>query len=214
MTTALPRARGLAAGLTREAVVAAAAEVAERDGFEGMTLRAVASALGVSATAIYHHVSGKDELVDAVADAFVARVLHDPLPNDPLARVRELAHRMRRAGLEHPGLLTTVVGHVPEQLPSAHVTFAEHLLSALVEAGATERTAVVLYGIIVRLYVGDVVFLGNRHAAARVPLEERVLNLTQRRDLPLSSRMLGAPDRDDAFERQLDSVLLLLQKEL
>lgn len=215
MTTVARRARGTAAGLSRDAVVAAAAAVAERDGFAGMSLRSVAVALGVSPTAIYHHVAGKDELLDAVADAFIARALVEPLPQEPLDRVRELVRRARRAGLEHPGLLTAVVGHVPEQLPSAHVTFAEHLLAALVEAGASEQTAILMYDVIVRLYVGDVVALTNRHAPCRLPLAERVRALTEQTSLPMTARLMSSRegDHDHDFDRQLDAVLSLLHEQ-
>ena len=202
----------MAAGLSRESVVAAAEAVAERDGFAGMSLRAVAVELGVSPTAIYHHVAGKDELIDAVGDAFAARVLEGRLPKDPARRVRELALRLRQAGIEHPGLLSAVVGHVPEQIPSAHLTYAEEMLTALVAAGASESTAHLLYGTIVRLCVGDVIARSNLHAPARTPLADRVRALADEDSLPLTARMMGSqdPDRGQSFDRQLDIVLRAL----
>jgi len=214
MTTATRRSRGVAAGLSGEAVIAAATAVADRDGFAGMSLRAVAGELGVSPTAIYHHVAGKDELIDAVADAFVARVLEGRLPEAPIERVRELAHRLRDAGLEHPGLLSALVGHVPAQFPSAQISYAEEILSTLVAAGASEQTALLLYSIILRLCLGDVVAMTNLHAPARTPLAERLRAHAEQVDFPHIARMMADPDRlshdRDFFDQQLDVVLRVL----
>ncbi len=185
-TTTTTRSRGVAAGLSGAAVVAAATAVAERDGFTGMSLRAVASELGVSPTAIYHHVAGKHELVDAVADAFVARVLVDPLPQSPVERVRELARRLRRAGLAKPGLLSNLVGHVPSDVPSGQSRYAEETLAALEAAGADEPTAVLLYNMIVRLCVGDVIAETNLHAPAPTPLADRLRAHAEQVEFPAS----------------------------
>jgi AcrR family transcriptional regulator len=50
--------------LTRDDIVAAALQVTERGGVEAVTMRAVATELGVTPMALYHHVEGKQELVD------------------------------------------------------------------------------------------------------------------------------------------------------
>ena len=209
MTTTATRNRGIAAGLTNEAVVAAATAVAVRVGFAGMSLRAVAAELGVSPTAIYHHVASKDELVDAVADAFVARILEAPLAEDPAERVRELARRLHRAGLEHPGLLSALVGHVPARIPCGQINYAEEVLSALVAAGATEQTAVLLYSMIVRLCVGDVVAVTNLHAPSPVPLTDRIRAHAEQDSAPHVARMMaGTPmSQDRSFDQQLEVIL-------
>lgn len=55
------------ARLTRARIVAAASDVAERDGMAGVTLAAVAAQLGVHYTSLYNHVDGLDGLRRAVA---------------------------------------------------------------------------------------------------------------------------------------------------
>ncbi len=54
-------------GNLRQALVAAAVEILERDGVAGLGLRAAARAAGVSQTAPYHHFGGKEGLLAAVA---------------------------------------------------------------------------------------------------------------------------------------------------
>ncbi len=54
-------------GNLREALVAAAVEILERDGVAGLGLRGAARAAGVSQTAPYHHFGSKEGLLAAVA---------------------------------------------------------------------------------------------------------------------------------------------------
>jgi AcrR family transcriptional regulator len=55
-------------GLNVDAIVAAAIAVADTDGLAGLSMRAVAERLGVTAMALYTYVPGKDELVDLMYD--------------------------------------------------------------------------------------------------------------------------------------------------
>lgn len=55
------------AGLTTEDVVAAAAIVADRDGYAAMTLAQVADVLGVRPPSLYHHVDGIEGLRTGLA---------------------------------------------------------------------------------------------------------------------------------------------------
>ena len=54
--------------LQKEAIVAKALEILNRDGLEGVTLRRVASELGVKAASLYWHVRNKRELLDVMAE--------------------------------------------------------------------------------------------------------------------------------------------------
>jgi AcrR family transcriptional regulator len=54
--------------LTREQIIKAAVQVLDADGLEGLNMRRLGSQLGCAPTAVYWHVSGKDELVVLAAD--------------------------------------------------------------------------------------------------------------------------------------------------
>jgi AcrR family transcriptional regulator len=54
-------------GDLRAALVGAARLILEREGFDALSLRAVARGAGVSQAAPYHHFKDKDELLGAVA---------------------------------------------------------------------------------------------------------------------------------------------------
>ncbi|HEX8806526.1 MAG TPA: TetR family transcriptional regulator, partial [Candidatus Aquilonibacter sp.] len=54
-------------GLSRETIVQAALELLNELGIDGLTVRALASRLGVRAPTLYWHVKNKQELLDEMA---------------------------------------------------------------------------------------------------------------------------------------------------
>ncbi|MCA0438784.1 MAG: TetR/AcrR family transcriptional regulator [Actinobacteria bacterium] len=60
--------------ITRDAVVTAAIDLADREGIEGLSMRAVAKLLGVEAMSLYHHVASKDALLDAMVDRVYSQI--------------------------------------------------------------------------------------------------------------------------------------------
>lgn len=200
----------MSAGLTRDVVVQAAEAVAERVGVEATSLRAVAVELGVTPAALYNHVSGRDELVDAIADAFVRRILDRRLPADPLDRARALVRHLHEAGIAQPGLLGIMIGHVPETADTAQLTYTEVLLQSLVEAGATEEEAHFLYRMLVSLVAGSTLAHANLASPMTPPLDERLRRLVATEGHPLTVRyattgqVLGTPR---GIEEQVEFVL-------
>ncbi len=95
------------AGLTRERVVAAAADLADAVGFEHLTIAALARGFGVKDASLYAHVRGVSDLstrvailsgldlADRISDALAGRSGRDAL----LA----FAHAYRDFALAHPG---------------------------------------------------------------------------------------------------------------
>jgi AcrR family transcriptional regulator len=54
--------------LTRERILRAAVALADRDGVGALSMRRLAGELGVEAMSLYHHVAGKDALLDGMVD--------------------------------------------------------------------------------------------------------------------------------------------------
>lgn len=93
--------------LTRGRVLAAARDLADRDGIDALTMRRLAEALGVEAMSLYHHLPNKDAILDGLVelgfDEIVAEV-GDPGPSEgaawqPVLRARALG--ARRVLLRH-----------------------------------------------------------------------------------------------------------------
>ena len=95
------------AGLDAEAVVAAAAELADAEGLEAVTLARLAGSLGIRSPSLYAHIDGLEDLrsrIGARGARELAAVLGAAAAGragrDALAAV---AHAYRGYALEHPG---------------------------------------------------------------------------------------------------------------
>lgn len=106
--------------ITPESLRTAAREVLERDGRDGLTMQAVATALGVRAPSLYKHVRDRDDLVRIVAED-VARDLGDRVDAaiataavDAASAARALAATARRFAHERPNGYALVFGPLPE----------------------------------------------------------------------------------------------------
>ena len=62
-----PRRRGRP-GYDRQAVLEAAVEVFNERGYDGTSMEDLSKRLGIAKSAIYHHVSGKEELLKMALD--------------------------------------------------------------------------------------------------------------------------------------------------
>ena len=65
-------ARRRRAPLSRERVLRAAVELADRHGIEALTMRRLGQQLGVEAMSLYRHVAGKDDVLDGIAGLVLA----------------------------------------------------------------------------------------------------------------------------------------------
>ena len=60
--------RGPAPGRSRDAIVAAAVALADAEGLDAVSMRAVATALGTGAGSLYRYLSSRDDLLDLMVD--------------------------------------------------------------------------------------------------------------------------------------------------
>jgi AcrR family transcriptional regulator len=88
--------------LTKRQVVAAAIELADRDGIESISMRRLAQELGIEAMSLYTHVRNKEDLLDGIADAMIGMI---PVAGDAggwRASLRQMALAARGVMLRHP----------------------------------------------------------------------------------------------------------------
>ena len=98
--------------LDRKAVVAAALELADREGLAGVTMGRVAGALGTRPASLYRHLRDKQELLDAIVDLALSElpaIAHDR--RSWRVRVEEFALEARRLALRHPALVEIGLQH-------------------------------------------------------------------------------------------------------
>lgn len=96
--------------LDRATVVAAALELADREGLSGVTMARVAAELGSSAMSLYRHLRDKRELLEAIADRALAEIPTIAQDGRPWrVRLEEYAMGVRRVSLRHPALVEVVL---------------------------------------------------------------------------------------------------------
>ncbi|MFG1808156.1 TetR/AcrR family transcriptional regulator [Streptomyces sp. NPDC049040] len=129
------------ATLTARRIAEAAVGVADSEGIEAVTMRRLATELGVGPMAAYRYVQGKDELIELMAD-FVYGEL--PLPDtaaDWRTAMRSLALCKRTMLLEHPWMTqTSVLVLTPNQL-----AVPERVLGALDGLGMDADTMMAVF---------------------------------------------------------------------
>jgi len=119
--------------LSREGIVAAAIELADRDGLAALSMRRLAQHLGVDAMSIYYHVRDKDTLLAAMADAVVAQIGYEPIKADKWdQQLRALIMAARQTMLSHPWAARVLEGR--DQPTPAVLTHLERVL-AIMRAG-------------------------------------------------------------------------------
>ncbi|HVN27259.1 MAG TPA: TetR-like C-terminal domain-containing protein [Candidatus Binataceae bacterium] len=116
---------GTRAGLSREAVVAAAAAIADREGVEALTLARLAAELQVKPPSLFNHVAGLPalrrelrllalrELCDAVTRASIGKSRADG--------VRALARAYREFVKKHPGIYAETLSAAEDDAEAADI---------------------------------------------------------------------------------------------
>lgn len=94
--------------LNEERIVEAAVAVADRGGFGAISMRNVGKELGVEAMSLYHHVAGKDALLDALVDWVFAQIELPPVAASWREGMRLRARSARDVLVAHPWALTLI----------------------------------------------------------------------------------------------------------
>ncbi|MER5862028.1 TetR/AcrR family transcriptional regulator [Kitasatospora sp. NPDC002040] len=129
--------RGPRPGLTVDAVVQAALELADADGLDAVSMRRIAQQLGVTPMTLYTYVPGKAELLDLMLDTLFLRM---PRPVDPAApwreRVTAVAESNRVLQLAHPWVAALPATRPP--LGPGLIAKYDHELGAFDGLGLTD----------------------------------------------------------------------------
>ncbi len=104
-----PRADlGSRTSLTRDGVLRAAVDLADREGLDALTMRRLARLLGVEAMSLYHHVANKEAVLDGAVEVVLREILAEvadlgPSPaQDWRGAMRARILTARRVLLRHP----------------------------------------------------------------------------------------------------------------
>lgn len=103
--------------MQKEQIIQAAITILDRDGLEGVTLRRLATELGIKAASIYWHIANKETLLDEMANVILTEHFGNfDFENDQRDWVEWLdtmAHELRAAMLAHREGARVVAGAHP-----------------------------------------------------------------------------------------------------
>lgn len=94
--------------ITRDELAETAVRIADRDGFNALSMRRLAQELGVGTMSLYHYVRNKDELLTLVCDTVMGEVVladGEVMPAHWREALSLLARRSRDALQRHPWML-------------------------------------------------------------------------------------------------------------
>lgn len=130
-------ARGRPRTLSRDRVLAAAVALADEAGLDAVTMRGVAAGLDVEAMSLYHHLPGKEALLDGLVTSVMAEVDEATAALGPAddwrTTVRERCLAARRVMLRHPWAPALIGSRT--SVPPAVYAHYEALLAVMVDAG-------------------------------------------------------------------------------
>lgn len=193
--------------LSAAAIRAAALEIVDADGLEGLTMRRLAAALGVRAPSLYGHVGTKDELIDSLLNEVAGQVdISGLLAGDWVAGLRTWALSYRAVLAEHPNLVP-VLARGPRRRP-ASLRHADAIHGALLAAGWPPRQATMIGTSVTYLVIGAAMAQYSGGFAGGFPDDQAVYaeeypNLRDAHRL----RAHGAALDAESFEAALDAAL-------
>lgn len=133
--------------LNRDLVVAEAMRVADAQGLDALTIRALATHLGVKPMALYHHVKNKDALLDELIERVFTEI---ELPDAGGAWRAELTRRarsMRDVLVQHPWAVSLLDSRTALARP-ATLIHHEAVLATLASTGCSASVAVRAYALL------------------------------------------------------------------
>ena len=227
--------------LSRAAILRTAVAYADEHGLTAVTMRKLGQVLGVEAMSLYHHVNGREDLLEGMVAEVVATVrlpASERLgPADGWqAFLLHVAHEVRTVATAHPNLFPLMATHPPAapwlRPPLRSLQLVEDFLGGLVSRGLPDEAAVHAYKVFTSFLLGHLLLevsqLGADSGPPDEPLDEGGADVSRddvpqndtRLDLdttPTVLRLQGSLALHDAgaeFEKSLEALLDRLDREM
>lgn len=198
------------APITRTLVFGRARDLVNERGADALTMRALATELGIEAPSLYKHVSGKDEILDGICDLIYSDISVDLTGKDTWeSRLREYCNAYRRALIMNSHCVP-ILAIRPVATESA-MAVVEVTLQEFHDAGFDSGTGWQLLNVIAGTIVGHVLAeVGDEPATA--DMQEHLANFRQtfdRNNYPLAARTIGSnpANRDAEFQLAMDVLI-------
>ncbi|MER7775117.1 TetR/AcrR family transcriptional regulator [Streptomyces sp. NPDC096191] len=199
--------------ISREEVVGTARRIVDADGVDRLTMRRLATEIGSTPMALYHHVRNKEELLVLLLDDYAARTLHRPeLPSDPRERVVVGAAAIHEALAACPWIVEVLTAD--DLLSTSALWFVEQIVDGLVACGLSPERAVHGYRAIWYYTAGEIVVrttaARRRTGDGRPTYREQVFEGLDADELPRLAEVAGRWASLTAEDTYLDGLRALV----
>jgi len=211
------KTRGRPPRISREEVVATARRIVDEDGVDRLTMRRLATEIGSTPMALYHHVRNKEELLLLLLDDHAARTLRRPEPPaaHPRERIIVAAAAIHEALAACPWIVEVLTAD--DLMSASALWFVEQIVDGLIECGLTPARAVQGYRAIWYYTAGEIVVRATatrRRADAaaddRVTYRERVFADLDPDELPRLAQVADSWAPLTAEDTYLDGLRALV----
>ncbi len=154
-------------GLSRERIGQAALSIADKHGFEAVTMRRIARELNVGTMSLYYYVKTKDDLIAVMDDALMGEILLPTVPKQWRQALLQIAERTHKVFVRHPWALVTMMTAPPGLNAMRHM---EQCLEALAHTSMTPVQKITLLAMVDDFVFGHAL----REAASRTPSDAKL----------------------------------------
>ena len=126
--------------ITVEAIISTAFGIVEKEGYQALTMRRVATALETGPSSLYAHVVNKEDLDELLIGRLCAEIdLPEPDPVSWRQQIASVCAHLRDQYLRFPGISQAAFAVAPSNLDTLRVS--EGMLAILLAGGVDPRTA-------------------------------------------------------------------------
>jgi len=187
----------------RQQILDAALAIADERGLDAVTMRAVAARVGVTAMALYPHVTSKEDLLDGLVGRLLSE-LSLPDPAKPWGdRLREIAWSARETAHRHPAVMPLLFAR-PAVTPDG-VRVVDAIYQALLDAGVPDREVARVERLVTTWLLGYVISETSGRFAFGDPRERRALLAGV--DLPAHRRLATHLETAASWEKEFETAL-------
>lgn len=222
--------------LSRELVLRAAVEYVDEEGLTALTMRNLGSRLGVEAMSLYHHVNGREDLLEGMVEMVTDDVVLPP--REPTSDnegwqtfLQEVAHAVRAAATEHPRVFPLVATRSPAapwlRPPLRNLRLVDDFLAGLSGRGLPDDRVVQVYKVFTGFLLGHLLLEVSLDGAptgpatepldeggADVPNQDQEIDISEYSEVLRLGPQLRRSDPDAEFEIALEGLLDNLDRAL
>lgn len=142
-------------------ILAAALGIIDEAGVDALSMRRLASALGIEAMSLYHHFPDKDAILDGVVGRVFGEMrVAEPFPEEWMVMAEEMFVAFRRVLLEHPNAISLLARR--PLATEANADFVEAPLSVIARSGLPAERVGQLYQSLVAYSFGHAFVASDR----------------------------------------------------